>query len=135
MQFKVATRLWLGFGTIFFLMLLSALVMRHYLSQADQLADTTDQVSLPMALMAADMKLQAVQVQQFLGLVESGLGVALVPETSSRYAGNGVVLVSIEPQPKALQVGLALACLPDALTPTARNFIATAHAVVLEPEV
>ena len=71
MQFKVATRLWLGFGTIFFLMLLSALVMRHYLSQADQLADTTDQVSLPMALMAADMKLQAVQVQQFLSDVSA----------------------------------------------------------------
>ena len=71
MQFKVATRLWLGFGAIFFLMLLSALVMRHYLSQADQLADTTDQVSLPMALMAADMKLQAVQVQQFLSDVSA----------------------------------------------------------------
>lgn len=52
-------------------MLLSALVMRHYLSQADQLADTTDQVSLPMALMAADMKLQAVQVQQFLSDVSA----------------------------------------------------------------
>ena len=71
MQFKVATRLWLGFGSIFFLMLLSAMVMRHYLSQADQLADTTDQVSLPMALMAADMKLQAVQVQQFLSDVSA----------------------------------------------------------------
>ena len=57
MQLKVATRLWLGFGSIFFLMLLSALVMRHYLSQADQLADITDQQTLPMALMAADMKL------------------------------------------------------------------------------
>ncbi|QIL80229.1 LysR family transcriptional regulator [Diaphorobacter sp. HDW4A] len=77
---------------------------------------------------------EAVQVQHVLGLVESGLGVALVPETSARYAGNAVVLVNIDPQPKALQVGLALACLPDALTPTARNFIATAHAVVQEPE-
>ena len=71
MQLKVATRLWLSFGSIFFLMLLSAMVMRHYLSQADQLADTTYQVSLPMALMAADMKLQAVQVQQFLSDVSA----------------------------------------------------------------
>lgn len=71
MQLKVATRLWLGFGSIFFLMLLSALVMRHYLSQADQLADITDQETLPMALMAADMKLQAVQVQQFLSDVSA----------------------------------------------------------------
>ncbi|WP_416401362.1 LysR substrate-binding domain-containing protein [Alicycliphilus denitrificans] len=75
---------------------------------------------------------EAVQVQHFLGLVESGLGVALVPETSARYAGDGVVLVAVEPQPKTLQVGLALACMPDALTPTARNFIATAHDVVRE---
>ena len=71
MQFKVATRLWLGFGSIFFLMLLSALVMRHYLSQADRLADTTEHESLPMALMAADMKLQTVQVQQFLSDVSA----------------------------------------------------------------
>ena len=71
MQLKVATRLWLGFGSIFFLMLLSALVMRHYLSQADQLADITDQQTLPMALMAADMKLQTVQVQQFLSDVSA----------------------------------------------------------------
>ena len=48
MQLKVATRLWLGFGSIFFLMLLSALIMRHYLSQADSLADTTaDESMLP----------------------------------------------------------------------------------------
>ena len=71
MQFKVATRLWLAFGSVFFLMLLSALIMRHYLSQADQLADTTDQESLPMALIAADMKLQTVQVQQFLSDVSA----------------------------------------------------------------
>ena len=71
MQFKVATRLWLAFGSIFFLMLLSTMVMRHYLSQADQLADTTDQESLPLALMAADMKLQTVQVQQFLSDVSA----------------------------------------------------------------
>ena len=71
MQFKVATRLWLGFGSIFFLMLFSALIMRHYLSQADHLADTTEHESLPMALMAADMKLQTVQVQQFLSDVSA----------------------------------------------------------------
>ena len=71
MQLKVATRLWLGFGSIFFLMLLSTLIMRHNLSQADSLADTTGHESLPMALMAADMKLQTVQVQQFLSDVSA----------------------------------------------------------------
>ena len=71
MQLKVATRLWLGFGSVFFLMLLSTLIMRHNLSQADRLADTTGHESLPMALMAADMKLQTVQVQQFLSDVSA----------------------------------------------------------------
>ena len=71
MQFNVATRLWLGFGSIFFLMLLSTLIMRHNLSQADSLADTTGHESLPMALQAADMKLQTVQVQQFLSDVSA----------------------------------------------------------------
>ena len=66
MQFNVKTRLWLGYGSIFFLILLSSLIMRHNLSKADQLADVTSQVSLPFAMLAADMKLQAVQVQQFL---------------------------------------------------------------------
>lgn len=71
MQLKVATRLWLGFGSIFFLMLLSALIMRHNLSQADRLADTTGNESMPLAMHAADMKLQAVQVQQFLSDVSA----------------------------------------------------------------
>ena len=71
MQLKVATRLWLAFGSIFFLMLLSTLIMRHNLSQADRLADTTGHESLPMALQAADMKLQTVQVQQFLSDVSA----------------------------------------------------------------
>lgn len=71
MQFKVATRLWLGFGSILFLMLLSTLIMRHYLSQADRLADQTNQVSMPLAMLAADMKLQTVQVQQFLSDVSA----------------------------------------------------------------
>lgn len=70
---------------------------------------------------------EGVQVQHILGLVESGLGVAFVPESCSRYAGDGVRLLAIDPQPTAFQVGLALASLPDALTPTARNFIAVAR--------
>lgn len=70
---------------------------------------------------------EGVQVQHILGLVESGLGVAFVPESCSRYAGDGVRLLAINPQPTAFQVGLALASLPDALTPTARNFIAVAR--------
>jgi len=70
---------------------------------------------------------EAVQVQHLLGLVESGLGVAFVPESCSRYAGDGVRLLTMVPEPTAFQVGLALASLPDAMTPTARNFIAVAR--------
>jgi DNA-binding transcriptional LysR family regulator len=75
---------------------------------------------------------EAVQVQHFLALVESGLGVAFVPESCSRYAGDGVRLLALDPEPTAFQVGLALASLPEALTPTARNFIALAHATVAD---
>ncbi|WP_374290162.1 methyl-accepting chemotaxis protein [Desulfovibrio desulfuricans] len=71
MQLRVSTRLWLVFGTIFFLILLSALVVRHRLNQSSALADQTSEQSMPMALLAADMKLQAVQVQQYLSDVSA----------------------------------------------------------------
>lgn len=71
MQLRVSTRLWLVFGTIFFLILLSALVVQHRLNQSDALADQTSEQSMPMALLAADMKLQAVQVQQYLSDVSA----------------------------------------------------------------
>lgn len=77
---------------------------------------------------------EAVQVLQCLGLVESGLGIAFVPDTSARYAGDGVRLIPVEPQPAAFHLGLGLASMPDQLTPTARNFIATAHAMLAMSE-
>lgn len=76
---------------------------------------------------------EAVQVQHFLGLVESGLGVAFVPESVGRHLSASLRLLSLEPEPTAFRVGLALACMPDALTPTARNFIDVARATVAEP--
>lgn len=69
---------------------------------------------------------EAVQVQTILALVESGLGVAFVPEAAGRYAGAGVRLVPLANLPSALNVGIALASLADARTPTASNFIALA---------
>ena len=78
---------------------------------------------------------QAVQVQQFVGLVESGLGVAFIPASGGKYTGDGVRLLRIDPEPVAFRVGLALACLPDAMTPTARNFIALAKGTVSESPV
>ena len=73
---------------------------------------------------------EAVQVQTILGLVESGLGVALVPAVVQRYASNGVRLLPLTDMPSKYTVGIAMATLADALTPAARNFIAVAHAAV-----
>ncbi|MCY1220325.1 Hca operon transcriptional activator HcaR [compost metagenome] len=73
---------------------------------------------------------EAGQVQTHLSLVESGLGVAIVPSASGKYAGDGVRLLPLQPTPAAFKVGIALATLPDAGSPTARKFIALAHATV-----
>lgn len=72
----------------------------------------------------------AVQVQTILSLVESGLGVALVPGAAGRYAGDGVRLIPLTDWPSRLAVGIALATLDDAVTATARNFIAVARAAM-----
>ena len=75
---------------------------------------------------------EAVQVQTHLSLVESGLGVAIVPAACAKYAGDGVRLLPFRPAPASFHVGIALATLPEAVSPAARNFIALAHATVAE---
>jgi len=75
---------------------------------------------------------EAVQVQTLLSLVESGLGVALVPSQAAKYAGANVRLLKLDNLPSAMNVAIALATLPDALTPAARNFIALAHETVAD---
>ncbi|MBB2919992.1 LysR family transcriptional regulator [Cupriavidus alkaliphilus] len=72
----------------------------------------------------------AVQVQTILSLVESGLGVALVPGAALRYSGDGVRLLPLTDWPARQAVGIALATLPDAVTATAANFIALARTLV-----
>lgn len=66
---------------------------------------------------------EAVQVHAMLGLVESGLGVALMPDSVCRYAGDGVHFVELRDLSRSLKTGIALAQLPESLTPTARHFI------------
>jgi len=75
---------------------------------------------------------EAVQVQTILGLVECGLGVAFVPAISARYCGDGIRLLPVDPQPLPFRGGIALATLPDSVTPVARNFLALARAIVAE---
>lgn len=76
---------------------------------------------------------EAAQVQTILRLVESGVGAALVADFVAGYAGSGVQLLRITDDLPQLRLGLALAALPDANTPTGRNFTALARKL-FEPE-
>jgi DNA-binding transcriptional LysR family regulator len=51
----------------------------------------------------------AVQVQTIVSLVESGLGVALVPGVARRYSNSGVRFLSLSDSPDLLNIGIALA--------------------------
>ncbi|WP_420381810.1 LysR substrate-binding domain-containing protein [Novosphingobium sp.] len=68
---------------------------------------------------------EAVQVQTILSLVEAGLGVALIPARSARFATEHVRIVALD-QPIPIEMGLAHAA--DA-GPLVRNFVAAARAV------
>ena len=52
---------------------------------------------------------EATQVQTVISLVDSGLGVALVPSVSARLASKGVVFRPIKGLPAAARIGIALA--------------------------
>lgn len=72
---------------------------------------------------------QAVQVQTLLALVESGLGVALVPATAAGYVGSGTRLIPLTGLPEKLNFGLALATLNDTHVATTRNFVQLVQAL------
>lgn len=64
----------------------------------------------------------AVQISTVLSLVESGLGVALVPSVSSSRAGAGVVCRPLEDLPGATSIGISLACRPEADSVLVKRF-------------
>ncbi|MDR6600716.1 DNA-binding transcriptional LysR family regulator [Achromobacter deleyi] len=64
---------------------------------------------------------EAVQVQTLLSLVESGLGVALVPAGSRRHPGPNVVYKSLADFPADASIGISLAWNPDTERSAARN--------------
>ena len=66
---------------------------------------------------------EATQVQTILSLVQSGLGVGLVPARMARFAPEGVRLMPLA-EPIAIEMGIAYR--PDA-EPLVRNFVAVAH--------
>lgn len=65
---------------------------------------------------------EAVQVQTIISLVESGMGIALVPSSSSRHGPGGVVFRRLAPTDAYLSVAIALASRPEPVIPTASRF-------------
>ncbi|MDR3044509.1 MAG: bacteriohemerythrin [Desulfovibrio sp.] len=66
MRLTTAKQFTLAFSAVIALMLLSTLIMRAYLTQVREASDKTSSDSIPLALAAAEMRFQAVNVQQFL---------------------------------------------------------------------
>ena len=65
---------------------------------------------------------QAVQVQTLLALVESGLGVALVPSVMQRYASDKILYRPLTDNLEGGHLGLALAYMPQTETAAAARF-------------
>lgn len=73
---------------------------------------------------------EATQIQTVLSLVESGLGVALVPSTMRNYIIDRVVYRAIADISDAAEIGLSLA-LPEMANPVAQKFCEVARSVFL----
>lgn len=69
---------------------------------------------------------QATQVQTVLALVESGLGVALVPALMQRFASDRIDYRSFVDFPASAQIGLSLAWMAETESPAAARFRAVA---------
>lgn len=65
---------------------------------------------------------QGVQVQTLLALVESGLGVALVPSVMQRYVSDKIEYRPLLELPDSASVGLALAYMAQTESPAAARF-------------
>lgn len=72
---------------------------------------------------------EAVQVQTVLSLVEAGLGVALVPSVSRRFASDHLVYANLPDIPASAAIGISLAWNPLAEIPAVRNFREVAQQV------
>lgn len=72
----------------------------------------------------------AVQVQTIVSLVESGLGVALVPGVARRYRNKGVRFLSLSDNPKKLNIGIALATVRQSSNRLVERFIQHAKTLV-----
>ena len=65
---------------------------------------------------------QAIQIQTILALVESGLGVALVPSVMQRYLSDKISYRPLLDTPPPVSIGLALAYMAEAESPAGARF-------------
>lgn len=65
---------------------------------------------------------EAIQAQTILSLVESGIGIALVASTVSRYSSDNIRFLTITGTPHAEGLGLAIALPPEQTNRIALNF-------------
>ncbi|HRO58407.1 MAG TPA: LysR family transcriptional regulator [Burkholderiaceae bacterium] len=72
---------------------------------------------------------EAIQVQTVITLVESGLGVGLVPAVSRHHKPANARFLRLLPATAASRTGLALAYKPDGLSVVGRNFVDTMRRV------
>ncbi|WP_423194164.1 LysR family transcriptional regulator [Cupriavidus sp. H18C2] len=75
---------------------------------------------------------EAVQVQTIVSLVESGLGVALVPGVTARYTTRRVRFLRLSSPRPAARIGIALATQQDADDRHVQRFIAVAQRLAKE---
>lgn len=84
------------------------------------------QAALTQAFMHADIAppiaQEAVQVHTVIGLVESGLGIALVPSVNVPYASRGVAYRPVRDLPPAAAIGIALAYRTEGASVVALRF-------------
>ncbi len=73
---------------------------------------------------------EAIQVQTVLALVESGLGLALVPSACQRQAPPGVAFRPIRDLPEAGRIGISFAYLRGSESAAARHFREMAVGIV-----
>lgn len=76
---------------------------------------------------------EMVQVPTAVGLVESGIGLALVPSVTARYALTSVRLLPIDDLPATLDIGIALAHNPAVASGPTQRFVDTATEMLATP--
>ena len=72
---------------------------------------------------------EAIQVQTIVTLVESGLGVGLVPSVSTTHKPANARFLRLLKPTQSCETGLAVAFNPDTISPAGRHFVNTLKAI------